>query len=182
MVAKAVTGGWTSDWEAWLVQIGWRAVGRGEKRLAGLTVATVTTALQVIVTVMQLPSRGAVWQQSTEREGRTLQALQHPYIPPYRDCFAAPTAQGAALHLVQERSSGKPLSHWIETGWRPTEVCPAVPSSPGVPYPPTCCPVCARVPMLVPCHTHTHTHTNTHTHTHTHTHDRRMGMRGCRLR
>ena len=68
-VAKAVSGGWSSGWEAsvWRAQTGWRAVGGGRKRPAGLP-----------VTPKKGGSKGQVW---TRHCAPAAPAFTRPSLP-----------------------------------------------------------------------------------------------------
>jgi serine/threonine protein kinase len=56
-----------------------------------------------------------------EREAQVLSQLSHPQIPQYLDYFHVDTADNRTFYLVQQLATGKPLTEWVQSGWRGTE-------------------------------------------------------------
>ncbi len=56
-----------------------------------------------------------------EREAKVLAQLNHPQIPKYLDYFHVDTPNNRAFYIVQQLAPGKPLTPWVESGWRATE-------------------------------------------------------------
>lgn len=56
-----------------------------------------------------------------ERESQTLEQLDHPAIPKYRDYFALDRERDRRFYLVQDLVSGQSLAALVEKGWRPDE-------------------------------------------------------------
>ncbi len=56
-----------------------------------------------------------------EREAQVLAQLHHPQIPKYLDYFHVDTPDNRAFYIVQQLAPGKPLTAWVESGWRATE-------------------------------------------------------------
>ncbi|MEM7758500.1 MAG: ankyrin repeat domain-containing protein [Cyanobacteria bacterium P01_A01_bin.40] len=50
-----------------------------------------------------------------------LAKLNHPAIPEYLDYFQVDTPDNRAFYLAQTLAPGKPLSAWVESGWRNRE-------------------------------------------------------------
>jgi serine/threonine protein kinase len=57
-----------------------------------------------------------------EREAKVLAQLDHPQIPQYLDYFHIDTPDNRAFYIVQQLAPGKPLTNWVQMGWRGTEV------------------------------------------------------------
>jgi eukaryotic-like serine/threonine-protein kinase len=57
-----------------------------------------------------------------EREAKVLSQLSHPQIPQYLDYFHVDTPDNRAFYIVQQLAPGKPLTEWVQSGWRGTEV------------------------------------------------------------
>jgi serine/threonine protein kinase len=56
-----------------------------------------------------------------EREAQVLAQLSHPQIPQYLEYFHVDTPDNRAFYIVQQLATGKPLTTWVESGWRGTE-------------------------------------------------------------
>jgi hypothetical protein len=56
-----------------------------------------------------------------EREAKVLSQLNHPQIPQYLDYFHVDTPDNRAFYIVQQLAPGKPLTAWVQSGWRATE-------------------------------------------------------------
>jgi serine/threonine protein kinase len=56
-----------------------------------------------------------------EREAKVLAQLNHPQIPQYLDYFHVDTPTNRAFYIVQQLAPGKPLTAWVQSGWRATE-------------------------------------------------------------
>jgi WD40 repeat protein/ankyrin repeat protein len=56
-----------------------------------------------------------------EREARVLAGLTHPAIPRYVAYHQIDGARGPSFCLVQELAPGRPLTQWLDEGWRPDE-------------------------------------------------------------
>jgi serine/threonine protein kinase len=56
-----------------------------------------------------------------EREAKVLSQLKHPQIPQYLEYFHVDTQENRAFYIVQQFAPGKPLSDWVQSGWRGTE-------------------------------------------------------------
>jgi serine/threonine protein kinase len=56
-----------------------------------------------------------------EREAKVLSQLNHPQIPQYLDYFHIDTPDNRAFYIVQQLAPGKPLTAWVQSGWRATE-------------------------------------------------------------
>jgi serine/threonine protein kinase len=56
-----------------------------------------------------------------EREAKVLSQLSHPQIPQYLDYFHVDTPDNRAFYIVQQLAPGKPLTEWVQSGWRGTE-------------------------------------------------------------
>lgn len=56
-----------------------------------------------------------------EREAEVLAKLNHPAIPRYLDYFQIDTPDNRAFYIAQALAPGKPLSAWVESGWRTRE-------------------------------------------------------------
>jgi serine/threonine protein kinase len=57
-----------------------------------------------------------------EREAKVLSQLNHPQIPQYLEYFHVDTPSNRAFYIVQQLAPGKPLTGWVNAGWRGTEV------------------------------------------------------------
>lgn len=57
-----------------------------------------------------------------EREAKVLSQLNHPQIPKYLEYFHIDTPENRAFYIVQQLAPGKPLTAWVQAGWRVTEV------------------------------------------------------------
>ena len=57
-----------------------------------------------------------------EREAKVLAQLNHPQIPNYLEYFHVDTPTNRAFYIVQQLAPGKPLTAWVQSGWRGTEV------------------------------------------------------------
>jgi serine/threonine protein kinase len=55
-----------------------------------------------------------------EREAKVLSQLDHPQIPKYLEYFHVDTPDNRAFYIVQQLAPGKPLTAWIQSGWRGT--------------------------------------------------------------
>lgn len=51
-----------------------------------------------------------------------LSQLSHLQIPQYLDYFHVDTPDNRAFYIVQQLAPGKPLTEWVQSGWRGTEV------------------------------------------------------------
>jgi serine/threonine protein kinase len=56
-----------------------------------------------------------------EREAKVLSQLNHPQIPKYLEYFHVDTPENRAFYIVQQLAPGKPLTAWVQAGWRGTE-------------------------------------------------------------
>jgi ankyrin repeat protein len=56
-----------------------------------------------------------------EREAKVLSQLNHPQIPKYLEYFHVDTPENRAFYIVQQLAPGKPLTAWLQAGWRGTE-------------------------------------------------------------
>ncbi|WP_310412927.1 ankyrin repeat domain-containing protein [Chamaesiphon sp. OTE_8_metabat_110] len=56
-----------------------------------------------------------------EREAKVLAQLNHPQIPNYLEYFHVDTPTNRAFYIVQQLAPGKPLTAWVQSGWRGTE-------------------------------------------------------------
>jgi serine/threonine protein kinase len=56
-----------------------------------------------------------------EREAKVLAQLNHPQIPNYLEYFHVDTPSNRAFYIVQQLAPGKPLTAWVQSGWRGTE-------------------------------------------------------------
>jgi serine/threonine protein kinase len=56
-----------------------------------------------------------------EREAKVLAQLNHPQIPQYLEYFHVDTPSNRAFYIVQQLAPGKPLTGWVNGGWRGTE-------------------------------------------------------------
>jgi serine/threonine protein kinase len=56
-----------------------------------------------------------------EREAKVLSQLNHPQIPKYLEYFHVDTPENRAFYIVQQLALGKPLTAWVQSGWRGTE-------------------------------------------------------------
>jgi serine/threonine protein kinase len=56
-----------------------------------------------------------------EREAKVLSQLNHPQIPAYLEYFHVDTPANRAFYIVQQLAPGKPLTAWVQSGWRGTE-------------------------------------------------------------
>jgi serine/threonine protein kinase len=56
-----------------------------------------------------------------EREAKVLAQLNHLQIPKYLEYFHVDTPDNRAFYIVQQLAPGKPLTAWIQAGWRGTE-------------------------------------------------------------
>lgn len=56
-----------------------------------------------------------------EREAKVLSQLNHPQIPKYLEYFHIDTPENRAFYIVQQLAPGKPLTAWVQAGWRGTE-------------------------------------------------------------
>jgi ankyrin repeat protein len=56
-----------------------------------------------------------------EREAKVLSQLNHPQIPKYLEYFHVDTPENRAFYIVQQLAPGKPLTAWVQSGWRGTE-------------------------------------------------------------
>jgi serine/threonine protein kinase len=56
-----------------------------------------------------------------EREAKVLSQLSHPQIPQYLEYFHVDTPSNRAFYIVQQLAPGKPLTGWVNAGWRGTE-------------------------------------------------------------
>lgn len=56
-----------------------------------------------------------------EREAKVLSQLNHPQIPQYLEYFHVDTPDNRAFYIVQQLAPGKPLTAWVQSGWRGTE-------------------------------------------------------------
>jgi serine/threonine protein kinase len=56
-----------------------------------------------------------------EREAKVLSQLNHPQIPQYLEYFHVDTPSNRAFYIVQQLAPGKPLTDWVQSGWRGTE-------------------------------------------------------------
>jgi serine/threonine protein kinase len=56
-----------------------------------------------------------------EREAQVLSQLSHPQIPQYLEYFHVDTPSNRAFYIVQQLAPGKPLTDWVNGGWRGTE-------------------------------------------------------------
>ncbi len=57
-----------------------------------------------------------------EREAKVLSQLNHPQIPEYLEYFHVDTPDNRAFYIVQQLAPGKPLTAWVQSGWRSTEI------------------------------------------------------------
>jgi serine/threonine protein kinase len=55
-----------------------------------------------------------------EREAKVLSQLSHPQIPQYLEYFHVDTPSNRAFYIVQQLAPGKPLTGWVNAGWRST--------------------------------------------------------------
>jgi serine/threonine protein kinase len=56
-----------------------------------------------------------------EREAQVLAQLSHPQIPQYLEYFHIDAPANRAFYLVQQLAPGRPLTAWVQSGWRATE-------------------------------------------------------------
>ncbi len=56
-----------------------------------------------------------------EREAKVLSQLNHAQIPQYLEYFHVDTPDNRAFYIVQQLAPGKPLTAWVQSGWRGTE-------------------------------------------------------------
>jgi eukaryotic-like serine/threonine-protein kinase len=56
-----------------------------------------------------------------EREAKVLAQISHPQIPKYLEYFHIDTPDNRAFYIVQQLAPGKPLTAWVQSGWRGTE-------------------------------------------------------------
>jgi serine/threonine protein kinase len=56
-----------------------------------------------------------------EREAKVLSQLNHPQIPQYLEYFHVDMPSNRAFYIVQQLAPGKPLTGWVNAGWRGTE-------------------------------------------------------------
>jgi ankyrin repeat protein len=56
-----------------------------------------------------------------EREAKVLSQLNHPQIPQYLEYFHVDTPDNRAFYIVQQLAPGRPLTEWVQSGWRGTE-------------------------------------------------------------
>jgi ankyrin repeat protein len=56
-----------------------------------------------------------------EREANVLAQISHPQIPKYLEYFHVDTPDNRAFYIVQQLAPGKPLTAWVQAGWRGTE-------------------------------------------------------------
>jgi serine/threonine protein kinase len=56
-----------------------------------------------------------------EREAKVLAQISHPQIPKYLEYFHVDTPDNRAFYIVQQLAPGKPLTDWVQSGWRGTE-------------------------------------------------------------
>jgi serine/threonine protein kinase len=56
-----------------------------------------------------------------EREAKVLAQLNHPQIPQYLEYFHVDTPSNRAFYIVQQLAPGKPLTGWVNDGWRGSE-------------------------------------------------------------
>jgi serine/threonine protein kinase len=56
-----------------------------------------------------------------EREANVLSQLDYPQIPQYLEYFHIDTPDNRAFYIVQQLAPGKPLTAWVQSGWRGTE-------------------------------------------------------------
>jgi serine/threonine protein kinase len=56
-----------------------------------------------------------------EREAKVLSQLSHSQIPQYLEYFHVDTPSNRAFYIVQQLAPGKPLTGWVNAGWRGTE-------------------------------------------------------------
>ena len=91
---------------------------------SGITyrVKDLNTQRQVALKALSL-NRLKDWKQIElfEREAEVLAKLNHPAIPQYLDYFQVDTTDNRAFYLAQTLAPGKPLSTWVESGWRTKE-------------------------------------------------------------
>jgi Protein kinase domain/Ankyrin repeats (many copies)/Ankyrin repeat len=57
-----------------------------------------------------------------EREAKVLAQINHPQIPKYLEYFHVDTPDNRAFYIVQQLAPGRPLTDWVQSGWRGTEV------------------------------------------------------------
>ncbi len=56
-----------------------------------------------------------------EREAKVLAQINHPQIPKYLEYFHVDTPDNRAFYIVQQLAPGRPLTDWVQSGWRGTE-------------------------------------------------------------
>jgi hypothetical protein len=92
---------------------------------SGSTYRAIRLADQTSVAIKVLSLRHLQdWKQLElfEREAKVLSQLNHPQIPQYLDYFHVDTPDNRAFYIVQQLAPGKPLTEWVQSGWRGTEV------------------------------------------------------------
>jgi serine/threonine protein kinase len=90
---------------------------------SGSTYRAIRLADQVMVAIKILSLRHLHdWKQLElfEREAKVLAQLNHPQIPQYLEYFHIDTPDNRAFYIVQQLAPGKPLTAWIQAGWRVT--------------------------------------------------------------
>jgi serine/threonine protein kinase len=92
---------------------------------SGSTYRAIRLADQTSVAIKVLSLRHLQdWKQLElfEREAKVLSQLSHPQIPQYLDYFHVDTPDNRAFYIVQQLAPGKPLTKWVQCGWRGTEM------------------------------------------------------------
>jgi eukaryotic-like serine/threonine-protein kinase len=79
--------------------------------------------LEVVIKILSLRHLND-WKQLElfEREAKVLAQLSHPQIPQYLEYFHVDTPDNRAFYIVQQFAPGKPLTAWVQSGWRGTEI------------------------------------------------------------
>ncbi|WP_310481753.1 protein kinase domain-containing protein [Chamaesiphon sp. VAR_48_metabat_403] len=91
---------------------------------SGSTYKAIRLADRVIVAIKMLSLRHLNdWKQLElfEREAKVLSQLNHPQIPQYLEYFHIDTPDNRAFYIVQQLAPGRPLTEWVQSGWRGTE-------------------------------------------------------------
>jgi serine/threonine protein kinase len=91
---------------------------------SGITYRAIRLADQTSVAIKVLSLRHLQdWKQLElfEREAQVLSQICHPQIPQYLEYFHVDTPDNRAFYIVQQLAPGKPLTEWVQSGWRGTE-------------------------------------------------------------